>query len=377
MYTTLLTEIDDVRSLSHAWRKLQPTTPMLTPQWLLSWWETYRGSGANCNRKQLFFLAVYTDQGQLVGIAPWYQEKSPFSGKTLSFLGTGTVCSDHLSIICEPRQEAAVVNALANWLTGRGALQWDAIRLEGIDAKDPAIGMLVDHFRENGLNADVRESIGCWQLELPSTWEEYLQSISKNHRKRCRRWEREFIQTGRSQVYTATNKEELALGFQILQRLHNQRRQSLGERGIFESDQFKEFHESALPRLLDHNQLRLSWLEIDRKPAACEYQLLGNDSIHAYQSGVAPEFLDVGAGNLSVLISIKTGIESGLRLFDFMRGDEAYKAKWGATRRSMNNVLIRQNNMTGTIRHAMARTNYHSKQWIKNLATSLAVGSEA
>ena len=167
-------------------------------------------------------------------------------------------------------------------------------------------------------------------VTLPNTWEAYLTQLSKNHRKRCRRWQRGYFDNGRAVVKTAESPEQLTTGLTILQQLHDSRRRSLGDQGVFERPTFRLFHQDAMERLLADERLRLAWIELDGEPIAVEYQLLSTDTVFAYQSGMDPSAAAHSPGSLSIMASIHWAIESGRTNFDFMRGDESYKASWGA-----------------------------------------------
>ncbi len=61
--------------------------------------------------------------------------------------------------------------------------------------------------------------------------------------------------------------------------------------------------------------------------------------MRAYQSGMDPQFGHMSPGFLANLVVIQQAITEGYGLFDFLRGDEPYKADWGA--RPVEMVRIR------------------------------------
>jgi len=372
MQVSLITCEQELSRYVDAWQALTADHPMRSPAWLLTWWDV-RCAAWSAADERLFVLIVTDDQQRLVGLAPWYQSTTAFEGVTLRFLGTGRTCSDHLSLVHAPGMGATTAECIARWLASpRGRRLWNTLRLEAIDAHDDGIEHFINLLRAAGMRVDLRGTSGLWQVDLPPTWEEYLSQVSKNHRKRCRRWERDLLSGGRAQVHVVGSTVELAKGFDVLVDLHSRRRRTLGDHGLFADPEQFQFHRRALERLHAAAQLRLSWLEIDGQPAACEYQLVGGRTVHAYQSGVAPEFFDLGAGNVSVLASIKFAIESGYSRFDFMRGDEEYKAHWGAYRVSAQNFIVHSMGFEGNLRHIAWRTGSLGRQWLKTLVNARA-----
>ena len=63
-------------------------------------------------------MCVFDRRDVLVGVAPWYVCPSRVWGGVLRFLGTDEVCSDYLSVLCQPGFEDDVAAALADWLLG-------------------------------------------------------------------------------------------------------------------------------------------------------------------------------------------------------------------------------------------------------------------
>ena len=82
-------------------------------------------------------------------------------------------------------------------------------------------------------------------------------------------------------------------------------------------------------------KLRLSWLELDDAPIAIEYSFTGGDTVYYYQGGFDPGVSQLGPGWLMSALSLRAAIAEGYRYFDFLRGDEPYKASWNATPRPL------------------------------------------
>ena len=150
-----------------------------------------------------------------------------------------------------------------------------------------------------------RERPSCWRVLLPASWDEYLSRLSKSHRKQIRRLQRNYFDTGRARACVAQTPDELQRGLDFLIRLHQRRRESLGQRGSFASESFARFHRQTAPRLLAAGRLRLAWLEVDGRTVAAEYQVLGNDVVYAYQSGIEPISLEHEPGRLITIATLE------------------------------------------------------------------------
>lgn len=338
MQVVWITRWDELAGLAPYWNALARGVPFRSFAWLGGWWRHYGAEDADDRR--LFALAVYDDRNELAGLAPWYLEKTPNRGQVVRLLGSGDVCSDYLSLLCLPGGEAQVADALANWLCDSGSNRWHALLLGGVDAGDVVTQCFIERMRELGSPVYCQPGPNCWRIELPPTWDDYLAELSKSHRKQVRRLDERLFAAGRAKLRTAEQPSELIRGLEILVELHARRRGELGQRGAFDQPDFAAFHHEAAEQLLAERVLRLSWIELDGRPVAAEYQLAGKHAVYAYQSGIEPEALDFEPGRLATMATLRRAIDDGYRWFDLLRGDEPYKAHWRARPRASLDVCI-------------------------------------
>ena len=99
-------------------------------------------------------------------------------------------------------------------------------------------------------------------------------------------------------------------------------------------------------------------MELDGHPLAAEYSFAGDRTVFYYLGGFDPELADEQPGWLSLAASLKRAIEEGYRSFDFLRGDEAYKASWKAQPRQLTRFRIAgRNQPTGSVSRPRGRAN--------------------
>ncbi len=327
-----LTTVAELDRLAGAWNELAGGIPFRRHEWLASWWRHYGAGG------ELYTLAVYDGAEKPIGIAPLFLERSRVQGRVLRVLGTGEVCSDYVGLLCRAEQAAEIAVSLADWLCAAADDRengWDALRWEGIDSRDEVVARMTEELAARGCLVNRRDGPNCWRLELPSSWSAYEASLSKSHRKQVRRLIDRTLDKNRTVLHTVTDKSQLAKGRQILIDLHQRRRRSLGQAGCFSSGAFAAFHDEVMERFLAAGMLRLHWLELDGEPAAAEYHVSGGGVIYGYQSGVAPELLHEEPGRLAAIATLRLAIEQGFTAFDFLRGDEPYKAHFRAQPRPL------------------------------------------
>jgi len=317
------------------WSRLAVGSPMQSFDWLATWWDCYANSSCDLH------VIVGRVDGELCGIAPWYVERQR-GRRVLRWLGDGRVCSDHATLICPSAQDERFAQSLAVWMQNSSNDGWDEIQLEAIDEDDPACRRLIDDLVAAGCSRVQAEQPGNCYVELPPTLNEYLMSISKNHRKRCRRWQKQFFDTGRARLEVATGTDYCLRNWHSLVELHNTRRSSLGERGAFEDHKFAKFHQQVIPKLAASGNVQLRVLEVDGTPMAAEYVLRDQRTCYAYQSGMSASGEEVSAGSLSIFALVRDAIDAGCQRLDLLRGDEPYKFSWGAVHRPASSITLRR-----------------------------------
>jgi len=338
--------------LAADWERLVPTAPMLGPRWLLPWWRHYGDEDTTGDStRQLNAVALFDPTHELVALAPWFIETTRLHGRVMRFLGAGEVCTDYLAIPCRAGRQLDAARSLADALLAdepaggpaggqprdRG---WEMLDFTSVDSECPVMRALLTELENR--SALVRRGLAAqgWRISLPATWDEYLARLSKSHRKQVRRIGRRVLGSDRLKLREVQNLADLPSALAILTRLHRQRRISVGEPDLFARERFARFHRDATQALLEGSQLRLCWLELDGAPVAAEYHVCGAKVVYAYQSGIDPGHLQAEPGRLATMATIKAAIERGDQAFDFMRGDEPYKAHWRAEPRPMLTVRV-------------------------------------
>jgi len=364
------TTLDDLAPYADDWDRLAAGVPFRGWTWLSLWWRHYGPSDGE-SADALAVLCAFDDADALVGIAPWYIEHSVLYGRVLRALGSGEVCSDYLGILCQPSFEEDVVEALAGFLVAQtnssadDALRWDLLELQGVDGGDCEVAALAAALSRGGCSVHHRSRWSCWRLTLPPSWDAYVAGLGRNYRRDLRRLERRYCEVNRIVLRRAECLDDLHFAMDLLLDLHQLRRAAKGEPGCFASSRFTSFYGDVAPELLRRGQLDFCWLELDGKPVAAEYQLAGNGVLYAYQAGVDPEALKHEPGKLIYLAILQRAIAQGYREFDFLRGDERYKARFGAVARPSIELRVVPHRTAAQMREGLWLAGDHLKQWVR------------
>lgn len=387
MQVQRITSWVELAALEMEWNTLAAGKPLRSWDWLATWWKHYGGSdfgplGNTLSRnRELCVLAVCREPTfkhggpvrELIGIAPWYIERSGLKGSVIRWLGDGEVCTDHSSLLCRACDSQQVAETLAKALTEQFD-DWDRIELTAVDDDDAPIQLLVSELANRACIISKENADSVWVLDLPGSWDTYLATLSKSHRKQLRQLQHRILETSRAKWHYVENADDFEFGWKVLVDLHQQRRISIGEPGCFASQTFHNFHCETARRLLGRGQLRLSWLELDGTPAAVEYHLADRTAVYAYQGGMDPNRLGDEPGRLSTIRCLQQAIEEQQQRFDFLRGDEPYKAHWRATPHAVVNYRVVPNRRLARLRgHALTFADTLN-DWARNTAQLMTSG---
>lgn len=360
-----LTDAAMLAQLAPVWETIAGGVPFREPTWLLTWWRHYGTAPPTAGRApQLFALAV-EDEGRLVGLAPWYVDRSLWGGRVIRELGSGRVCSDYLTVLCAGGNEEAVAAAIVDFLCTTARGDWDRLDFDSAAADDPALTALFAEFQRRGVTVERRPGPSCWRIALPDDWDAYLARLSKSHRKQLRRLATNILDTPRARWHTTIDERTFDRDWTMFLDLHQRRRYGLGEAGCFADRLFSAFHEDVARQLLRRGELRLHRLEVDGRPVAAEYHLAHGDTIFAYQSGIEPSALEIEPGRTAAIAVIRSAIEAGFATYDLLRGDEPYKAHFRGMPSAMQQVTVVNPHLLSRLRHAALRSGRRLKQAVR------------
>jgi len=373
MHVTRISTTEELERLAPDWNRLSQGIPFRTWQWLLNWWKHY-----NAN-KSLYTLAVRDDDGILIGVAPWFMEDRRGDGRVIQFLGSGHVCTEYLTILATPGQEEDVVMAITAWLVKAAADDdtsndhWDLLDFDAIPVGDEPLEQLVAALHVAGCSFNRRPAMDCWRMNLPATWDEFSTGLTGSHARQIRRVRRRLFDGGRGVVRTVHEPNDLALGMRIFVDLHQLRWTSQGEPGCFASAEFHGFMHACASDLLDADMLNLNWLEVEGRPVAAEFLLSTPRTQFVYQGGLDPASRKDSPGHALMSTVFLNAIDASCKTMDFLRGDEPYKATWGAQPFKTERIRVAPDRLSAHWRNHAWFAGQVMKQWVKQGLTLTGV----
>jgi CelD/BcsL family acetyltransferase involved in cellulose biosynthesis len=340
-------------NLSNDWNLLlEKSTQLsifLTWEWLYTWWSHF-----HFNRKLFILLARKEPGAPLAGIAPLCLEIRRGAGvlslKTLCFLGADKVASDFMDFILEPGKETELLAAMQEFILSRRG-QWDMLELGDMDASSLNLDWLRAH---PALDCRMREEPFqvCPYIALPADYPAFFNGLNPKWRQYLRSKIKRLDET---QVTFTVETQTPALPEAIARLfiLHNSRFASKtsaqGAVSNFRGAQMESFHQDVAAAFSRRGWLRLFYLRNADDDLACLYAFQFQNRLYVYQTGFNVAWHQLGVGNVLFNHAIRTSIEAQLKEFHFLRGDEAYKAKWTLTSKQLLTTRWIRRNVPGRL----------------------------
>ena len=291
------------------WSAIPAATPFQSPDWILPWWRHY-GEG------RLLSFALWRND-QLAGLAPLYiYDKGTGPARRIFLLGTGN--SDYLDAIFCPRFRRSCWKTLATEIANRQEL-WDECDFQRLRPHSPLLQGLGGEPR---LIANWNEEEPCVALELsPATPTDRMLKTTNTYARKLQEKEGFCIEHA-----TVASLEELLSAFE---QLHQRRWHAKGFSGVLSEDRDRSFHREVASRSLKAGTLMLYAMRIQEKIVSVVYGFHHRNRTYSYLTGFDPDYRRHSVGTILVGHAIRQSIEQH-RSFDFLKGQEPYKYRWGA-----------------------------------------------
>lgn len=306
--------------------------PFLRHEYLSAWWST-RGGGEWPEAELALVSARESDR--LVGIAPLFL--SEHDGRQALMLLGSIEISDYLDLIVRTDDLSRFLTGLLDFLASDSAPAWSALDWYNLPEGSPTLTALEAESARRGWDFAQETFRPALYVPLPGDFEEYLMSIDKKQRHEIRRKMRR-AEGGEQNVRWYIVEDESALDSEIDGLLSLMANDPNKEE--FLTDVMRTQMRTSVHAAFNAGWLQLAFMEVDGKKAAGYLNFDYGDRIWVYNSGLDFNYKDLSPGWVLLGYLLQWANEHGRSEFDFMRGDEDYKYKFGAIKRDVMRVRV-------------------------------------
>ncbi len=351
-----ITTLNGFEAERERWERLYRADPLGHVFLSWAWLRAYLAQAAPG-----WLILVLRESNELVAALPLQLRGVPMRrvpvARELAF--TSEPIADYQGLLCLPNRETDAIRAFAESIR---TLPWDRAVLR--DVIDPRFAQLLAHVAVGGGAVSTTGHTRCLRTTLPDTWDAYLASLGSNTRAKTARALRKLTSLPNFRLTTPRGGDVDAQIDAVVRMNHARWGGNLRSARATFGRLFRDAHEQGCLRLI------VAW-DAERPIAGVASF---TDDVHAtynvYQLAHEREYGQYSPGKVIAALAIRDAIESGYRVFDFLRGDEAYKASFARDVATTTHFHVRRR----TARAALFDTVHPAYRALKAAAVRVVYG---
>jgi len=340
MHIATIRTLPELISLKKEWNDLLEISashvPFLRHEYLTAWWQGL--GGGEWSHGELYVVTARAEDGRLIGIAPLFKTDNREGEPALMLLGSIEI-SDYLDIIARQEDIPAFLEAILEHLASDQLSASNVLDWYNILESSPTLPAFQTAAEKFGWSYQQEPLQHCPYIPLPGDWEKYICGIDKKQRHEIRRKMRraeEYYQPVR--WYITQNEGVL-----------DQDVDSFLDLMACDPDKTKFLTPAMRTQMhlivkaaSQAGWLQLAFIEVNGEKAAGYLNFDYMNHIWVYNSGMDFRFSELSLGWVLLGHLLEWANEHKRQYFDFMRGDERYKYRFGAIDRRVMRVKVRK-----------------------------------
>ena len=300
-------------------------TPFSRYEYLIEWWKTL--GGGEWKQAELVLVSAM-ENDQLIGIAPLFITE--YEGQQALMLVGSIEISDYLDLIVREGDLSRFLSGLFDSLTSSSPTTWSTIDWYNIPDSSPTLAALKAESEKRGWTHHEEIYRPTPRIPLNGSFEEYLSRLDKKQRHEIRRKMRRAAESDLNVRFVIVDKNadiesEINAFFHLMTQDHN--------KANFLTPLMREQMTVTIRTAFEQGYLWLAFLEVAGVKVAASLNFDYKNKLWGYNSGVSSEHRELSPGWVLLGHTIQWCCENGRQEFDFMRGDEEYKYRFGGVNR--------------------------------------------
>ena len=338
MKIKVITTVEELELLKNEWNALLKNSykdvVQLTHEWIITWWNSF-GNG-----NQLNVIAVYDENGQLVGIAPMMRFNSRYRGVNITktcLMANGQ--SPSSNFIVSKEKGAEIIKAILNYLKAHS--DTDIIELTKLDTNSRTYSIAFDYLNMNGNRIGIKGNTEAPFITINSDWNTFFNKKSQKFRKSLR-----------NKINRADKSGDLSIEkIQINNSNHTVIQEMFAVSGkswkkeigtdLLSNPRSRNFYKEICDRLGPEGIISIWLLRKGATPIAFEFHLTYNNVVYPIRADYDESFKELSPGSVLEYNIIKTLFGEGVvKEYNTCGHTYNYLMNWSEDTRKHVNIEI-------------------------------------
>ncbi len=338
MRLVLIRDPDQWAALANEWNALLKVShnnvPFLTYEFQRAWWEHL--GGGEWQQGELSIVIGRGENGKLLGIAPFFATTDGEGKQVLQFIGSHEI-ADFLDLIVRWEDHAAFTEALLRFLIAQNSPNWERIELYNLLDSSLTLRGLEEVAKKANLFLELETLQPSPYIEIPTDFDAYVDSLnSKQAHELRRKLRRAARDPNPISLEVVQDPATLKQGLEDFFGLMSQE----ADKADFLNPSMRSQMEAIARAAFTGGWLQLVFLKSGEARIAGYMNFDYDNCIWAYNAGFDNACAYLSPGWIILAEMMRWAIEHGRRIFDFMRGNEEYKYRFGGNDRFVHKAII-------------------------------------
>jgi CelD/BcsL family acetyltransferase involved in cellulose biosynthesis len=306
--------------------------PFLRHEYLSQWWSTL--GGGEWKQARLVLVSA-SENGKLIGIAPLFQAE--YDGRSCLLLVGSIEISDYLDLIVRAEDLPPFLSGLMDFLAQSGPYNGLPFDWYNLPDASPTPAALQAESERRGWTFRQEIYRPTPRIALNGDFDAYLAGIEKKQRHEIRRKLRRAAEHEVPvRFYVVEDPTMLDSEIEAFFQLMVQDPNKAG----FLTGVMRSQITGTLRAAFQNGYLWLAFLEVGGVKAAAALNFDYKNKLWGYNSGVGRDFMELSPGWVLLGHQLQWACEHGRYEFDFLRGGEEYKYRFGAVNRYVLRAIV-------------------------------------
>lgn len=309
-------------------------SPFMRYEYQRVWWE-HRGGGEWANAELVLISA--REGEKLIGIAPLFI--ADYDGQRALMLIGSIEISDYLDIIVRTTDHTGFVSGLLDFLASTLPDNWNGVDWYNIPDSSTTLTALKEEAAKRGWTHHEEMYRPTPRILINGDFDEYLARVEKKQRHEIRRKTRRAEESGRGVRWYVSEMKDPEAEIDAFTKLMEQDE----NKAKFLTPGMRAQMRAVIRAAHEGGWLWLAFLEVDGQRAAAALNFDYNNKLWGYNAGVDRTYMELSPGWVLLSYVIQWCCENKRAEFDFMRGDEEYKYRFGAVNKFVMRTKVSRN----------------------------------